>query len=68
MRLWGSKTFRRVVEDVSAGRLSTASAYPLRHSHASMLHYSGFTPVEAANRLGTASGCTGSTTRMSSSR
>jgi integrase len=52
IRLWGSKAFRVVVADVTAGRIPKASTYLLRHSHASALHYAGFTPAEAANRLG----------------
>ena len=31
---------------------STTVPADLLHSHASALHYAGFTPVEAANRLG----------------
>ena len=52
IRLWGSKAFRVAVADATAGRIPMASTYLLRHSHASALHYAGFTPVEAANRLG----------------
>ena len=38
--------------EVTVGRIAKASTYPLRHSHASALHYAGFTVPEAAGRMG----------------
>jgi hypothetical protein len=37
---------------VSAAGRDGATLYTLRHSHASALHYAGFTPLEEAARMG----------------
>jgi integrase len=50
LRLWGAKRLRPVV--AAAGGPDGATVYTLRHSHASALHYAGFTVPEAARRLG----------------
>ena len=47
---WGVSRLRRVI--VEAGGHDGATLYSLRHSHASALHYAGFTPGEAARRMG----------------
>jgi integrase len=52
LKLWGSKHLRPRVSEVTGGRIAKASTYTLRHTHASALHYAGFTVPEAARRLG----------------
>ncbi len=52
LKLWGKRTLRPAVEAATAGRITDASVYTLRHSHASALHYAGFTVPEAARRMG----------------
>ena len=52
LKLWGSKRLRPAVAGATKGRIADATVYQLRHSHASALHYSGFTVPEAARRLG----------------
>jgi integrase len=49
MKLWSRRTRR--VGEASTGR-ADVTLYTLRHSHASALHYAGFTPPEAAVRMG----------------
>jgi integrase len=50
MKLWGRRVLRPAIKTAS-GR-EDASLYTLRHTHASALHYAGFTIPEAARRLG----------------
>lgn len=50
MKLWGRRVLRDAVK-TTAGR-EDVTLYTLRHSHASALHYAGFTVPEAARRLG----------------
>ena len=52
LRLWGAKRLRPAVKAATNGRITDATLYTLRHSHASALHYAGFTPPEAADRVG----------------
>jgi integrase len=52
LRLWGAKSLRRAVSTATGGRITDATVYTLRHSHASALHFCGFTVPEAARRLG----------------
>jgi integrase len=52
LRLWGAKRLRPAVAAATGGRIRDATVYTLRHSHASALHYAGFTPAEAAERMG----------------
>jgi integrase len=52
LRLWGAKPLRRAVKAATGGRIEDATVYTLRHTHASALHYCGFTVPEAASRLG----------------
>ena len=51
MKLWNPRTFRPAVAEVARG-FKNSVVYTLRHSHASALHYAGFTPAEAAARMG----------------
>ena len=50
MKLWGRRVLRAAAKAAS-GR-DDVTIYTLRHSHASALHYAGFTVPEAARRLG----------------
>jgi integrase len=52
LKQWGTKTLRRHVEQITDGRITDATTYTLRHSHASQLHYASFTPAGAAKRMG----------------
>ena len=52
MRLWATRRLRPEVEAATDGRITDATVYLLRHSHASMLHYAKFTLPEAARRMG----------------
>lgn len=52
LRLWNTRRLRPAVEAASGRRIVDATVYTLRHSHASALHYSGFTLPEAARRMG----------------
>jgi integrase len=52
LRLWGAKRLRPAVATATGGRIEDATVYTLRHTHASALHYAGFTPPEAAERMG----------------
>ena len=52
MRLWNRRVLPPAVKSATKGRIADATAYTLRHSHASALHYCGFTVPEAARRLG----------------
>ena len=53
LRLWGAKRLRPAVATVTDGRISDASTYTLRHSHASACHYvSTLTVPEICGRLG----------------
>lgn len=49
-RLWNRRVLRPLTQEI-AGR-SDVTLYTLRHSHASALHYAGYTTPEAAERLG----------------
>ena len=50
MKLWGRRGLRSAAKEPT-GR-DDVTLYTLRHSHASALHYAGFTVPEAARRLG----------------
>lgn len=52
LKLWGTKRLRPAVKAATAGRITNATVYTMRHSHASALHYCGFTVPEAARRMG----------------
>jgi integrase len=52
LKLWGTRRLRLAIQAATAGRIADASVYTLRHSHASELHYCGFTVPEAARRMG----------------
>jgi integrase len=52
LKLWGAKRLRPAVRAATDGRIADATVYTLRHSHASALHYAGFTVPEAARRMG----------------
>jgi integrase len=53
MRLWGAKRLRPAVKTATAGRITDATVYTLRHSHASACHYvSTLTVPEICRRLG----------------
>lgn len=52
MKLWGAKRLRPAVAAATKGRITDATVYTLRHTHASALHYASFTVPEAARRLG----------------
>lgn len=53
MRLWNRRRLRPAAEAVTEGRVTDATAYMLRHSHASACHYvSQFTVPEICRRLG----------------
>jgi integrase len=52
MKLWNTRRLRPAVNAATKGRITDATVYTLRHSHASALHYCGFTVPEAARRLG----------------
>jgi integrase len=52
LRLWGSKRLRPCAQTVTEGRIAKITTNTLRHSHASALHYAGFTVPEAARRMG----------------
>ena len=66
MKLWARRVLR------TAGRTLTGregrDAYTLRHTHASALHYAGFTIPEAARRLGHGAGLHVRPARTSSTR
>jgi hypothetical protein len=53
LRLWGAKRLRPAVAEVTRGRITAASTYTLRHSHASACHYvATMTVPEICRRLG----------------
>lgn len=52
VRLWNRQVLRPAVSAATQSRITGATLYTLRHSHASALHYCGFTVPEAARRLG----------------
>ncbi len=52
MKLWGANKLRPLVAKSTGGRITDATVYLMRHSHASLLHYCGFTVPSAARRLG----------------
>ncbi len=52
LRLWGAKRLRPAVAAATGGRITDATVHTLRHTAASALHYAGFTPPEAAERMG----------------
>lgn len=52
LKQWGTKVLRPRVREMTDDRILKGSTYTLRHSHASALHYAGFTIAEAARRLG----------------
>ena len=53
LRLWGAKRLRPAVAKATEGRITDASTYTLRHSHASACHYvSTLTVPEICRRLG----------------
>lgn len=53
LRLWGAKRLRPAVEKATGGRITDASTYLLRHSHASACHYvTTLTVPEICRRLG----------------
>jgi hypothetical protein len=52
LRLWGAKRLRPAVEAATGGRITDATVYTLRHSHASACHYvSNLTEPEIYRRL-----------------
>jgi hypothetical protein len=52
-RLWGYKCLRPAVKASTSGRVTDATTYTLRHSHASACHYVGtLTVPEICRRLG----------------
>jgi integrase len=52
LRLWNVRRLRPTIAAATGGRIANATVYTLRHTHASALHYSGFTLPEAARRMG----------------
>jgi integrase len=53
LRLWGAKRLRPAVSAATDGRITDATVYTLRHSHASACHYvSALTVPEICRRLG----------------
>ena len=53
LRLWGYKRLRPTVKAATEGRITGATAYTLRHSHASACHYvRAFTLPDILRRLG----------------
>lgn len=53
LKLWNTRVLRPAVERVTDGRITDATAYTLRHSHASACHYvTSFTDPEIFRRLG----------------
>ena len=54
MKLWARRVLRTAGTDAT-GR-GDVTPYTLRHTHASALHYAGFTIPEAAGRLGHGAG------------
>ena len=52
LKLWGARWLRPRVAELTAGRIDDATVKTLRHSHASALHYAGYTVPEAARRMG----------------
>lgn len=52
LKLWGTKRLRPRALVATGGRIANVSTNTLRHSHASALHYAGFTVPEAAGRMG----------------
>lgn len=46
---WGTRTLKPIMQQIAG---IPGSAYTLRHSHASALHYCGYTPAAAAKRMG----------------
>lgn len=50
MKLWGRRVLRTGAKTTTDRE--DVTLYTLRHSHASALHYAGFTVPEAARRLG----------------
>lgn len=55
MKCFGRGPLRRAAKAATGGR-DDVTLYTLRHSHASALHYAGFTVPEAARRLGHGAG------------
>jgi integrase len=55
MKLWARRTLRKAGKAAAGGR-EDVTVYTLRHTHASALHYAGFTIPEAARRLGHGAG------------
>jgi hypothetical protein len=65
LRLWGAKRLRPAVKAATGGRITDATVYTLRHSHASACHYVGaLTVPEMCRRLGTGNRRTSCITRM----
>jgi integrase len=52
LKLCGVRHLRPAVEAVTRGRITDATVYTLRHTHASALHYCSYTTPEAARRMG----------------
>jgi len=53
LRFWGERKLRPAVERATAGEVSDATLYLLRHSHASACHLiEGFSVPEITRRLG----------------
>jgi integrase len=53
LKRWGMGMLRRHVERITDGRVTDATTYTLRHSHASALHHvAGYNVPTAAERLG----------------
>jgi integrase len=52
LRLMVAKRLRVAIKEATAGRVTNATVFSLRHSHASALHYAGYTVPEAARRMG----------------
>ena len=52
LKLWGARWLRPRIDKITKGRITDATVKTLRHSHASALHYAGFTVPEAARRMG----------------
>ena len=52
LKLWGARWLRPRIAKASSGRIDDATVKTLRHSHASALHYAGYTVPEAARRMG----------------
>jgi integrase len=55
MKMWSRRTLRAAAKAATGGR-EDVTLYTLRHTHASALHYAGFTVPEAARRMGHGAG------------